>query len=92
MDVRIRFYLSLKEAGLPKKEMAFKAKAGISIAELLRMMSKKYPVFGKSYLSNWLDKNEEIPLLITKNDYPVELESLIGKNDYIKIFEIVGGG
>ncbi len=92
MDVRVRFYLSLKEAGLPKKEMSFKVKLGTSIAELLWMISKKYPVFGKNYLSNWLGKNKEVPLLITKNDNFVKPECLIGKNEHIKIFEIVSGG
>lgn len=92
MDVRVRFYLSLKEAGLPKKEMTFRVKPGTSIAELLWMISKKYPVFGKSYLSNWLGKNKEVPLLITKNDNLAKPEYLIAQNEYIKIFEIVGGG
>ncbi len=92
MDVRVRFYLSLKEAGLPKKEMTFKVKLGTSIAELLWMISKKYPVFGKSYLSNWLGKNKEVPLLITKNDNLAKLECLIRKDEYIKISEIIGGG
>lgn len=92
MDVRVRFYLSLKEAGLPKKEMTFKVNLGTSIAELLWMISKKYPVFGKSYLSSWLGKNEEVPLLITKNDNLAKPECLIGKNEYIEIFEIIGGG
>ncbi len=92
MDVRVRFYLSLKEAALPKKEMIFKIKLGTSIGELLWMISKKYPVFGKSYLSSWLGKNKEVPLLITKNDNFAKPEYLIGKNEYIRIFEIVGGG
>lgn len=92
MDVRVRFYLCLKEAGLPKKEMTFKVKLGTSVADLLLMISKKYPVFGKSYLSSWLGKNKQVPLLITKNDNFVKPECLIGKNEYIKIFEIVGGG
>ncbi len=92
MDVRVRFYLSLKEAGLPKKEMTFRVKPGTSIAELLWIISKKYPVFGKSYLSNWLGKNKEVPLLITKNDNLAKPEYLIAQNEYIKIFEIVGGG
>lgn len=92
MDVRVRFYLSLKKADLPKKEMTFKVKPGTSIAELLWMISKKHPVFGKSYLSSWLGKNKEVPLLITKNDNFAKPEYPIGENEYIRIFEIVGGG
>ena len=92
MDVRVRFYLSLKQAGLPNKEMVFKVKPGTSIAEFLLIVSQKYPAFGKSYLSNWPGKSKQVPLLITKNDNLAKLECLIEKDEYVKISEIIGGG
>jgi len=92
MNVEVKFYLSLKEAGLSRKEITFNVKNGISVAELLQILGKKYPAFRQSYLSHWLDENKEPPLLIVKNDEPVELGSSIEEDDYIKIFEILSGG
>jgi len=92
MSVKVKFYLSLKEAGLPGKEMTFDVKSGISVPEFLKMLGKRYPSFKRSYLSHWLDEEKEPPLLIVKNDKPVKLGSSIEEDDYIKIFEVLSGG